>query len=68
MDVNAQGNLCAVRPGGLTVFAPDGTRLGALFTGIATSKVALGGAQGKTVFVSASSPIWHIAAARRRAR
>lgn len=60
METDARGNLWAAGPGGLTIFAPDGARLGVLFTGIATSNVSFGGAEGTTAFVSASSAIWRI--------
>lgn len=60
LEVDAQGNVWAAGPGGLTIFAPDGTRLGELFSGIATSNVAFGGPDGTTVFVTASSSIWRI--------
>jgi gluconolactonase len=56
METDARGNLWAAGPGGLTCFAPDGTRLGFLITGIATSNVTFGG------LISASSAIWRIEA------
>jgi gluconolactonase len=60
LEVDEHGNLWAAGPGGLTVFAPDGSRLGALVTGIATSNAGFGGAGGTTLFVTASSSIWRI--------
>jgi len=60
MEADARGNLWAAGPGGVTIFAPDGARLGALFTGIATSNVAFGGEHGRTLFVTASSAVWRI--------
>jgi gluconolactonase len=60
LEVDHRGNLWAAGPGGLTVFAPDGTRLGRLFTGIATSNASFGGPDGTTLFVTASSSIWRI--------
>ena len=62
METDEHGNLWAAGPGGLTIFAPDGTRLGFLRTGIATSNVAFGGARGTSVFVTASSAIWRVEA------
>jgi gluconolactonase len=60
LETDARGNLWAAGPGGLTIFAPDGTRLGFLFTGIATSNVAFGGPHGTSAFITASSAIWRI--------
>jgi gluconolactonase len=60
LETDARGNLWSAGPGGLTIFAPDGTRLGFLRTGIATSNVAFGGAGGTTAFITASSAIWRI--------
>jgi gluconolactonase len=60
METDARGNLWAAGPGGLTIFAPDGSRLGRLVTGIATSNVAFGGPDGTTAFISASSAIWRL--------
>ncbi|MFI5318695.1 MAG: SMP-30/gluconolactonase/LRE family protein [Myxococcota bacterium] len=60
LETDAQGNLWASGPGGLSVFAPDGARIGELFTGIATSNLAWGGAEGTTLFVTASSSIWRL--------
>jgi gluconolactonase len=60
LETDANGNLWAAGPGGLTIFAPDGARLGFLRTGIATSNVTFGGVRGTTAFISASSAIWRI--------
>jgi gluconolactonase len=43
LKVDAQGNLFAAGPGGVHIFAPDGTRLGRIITGVKTGKVAWGG-------------------------
>jgi len=42
LKVDRKGNLFAARPGGISVFAPDGTHLGSIETGVATSNVAWG--------------------------
>ena len=60
LETDARGNVWASGPGGVSVFAPDGTRLGELFTGIATSNLAWGGPEGTTLFVTASSSIWRV--------
>src|SRR5581483_11500035 len=42
LKVDRAGNLFAARPGGVSVFAPDGAHLGSLETGVATSNCAFG--------------------------
>ena len=59
MKVDARGNLFAAGPGGLHVFAPDGTHLGSLWTGVATSNCAFGG-DGSDLYVTASSALYKI--------
>jgi gluconolactonase len=54
LKVDAAGNLFATGPGGVLVFAPDGTHLGTLLTGQATANCAFG-ADGKTLFITADS-------------
>ncbi|MCA9249280.1 MAG: SMP-30/gluconolactonase/LRE family protein, partial [Planctomycetales bacterium] len=52
MKVDQQGNLFATGPGGVLIFAPDGTHLGTLDTGEKTANVAFG-EDGKTLFITA---------------
>ncbi len=52
LKVDAAGNLFATGPGGVLVFAPDGTHLGTLRTGQPTSNCAFGG-DGSTLFITA---------------
>lgn len=52
MAVDAAGNLFATGPGGVLVFAPDGTHLGTLVTGQATSNAALGN-EGRVLYLTA---------------
>ncbi len=52
LKVDEQGNLWATGPGGVIVFAPDGTHLGTLATGEATSNCAWG-EDGSTLFITA---------------
>jgi gluconolactonase len=52
MKVDAQGNLFATGPGGVLIFAPDGTLLGRLATGEATANCGWG-EDGSTLFVTA---------------
>jgi gluconolactonase len=54
MEVDRDGNLFAAGPGGVYVFAPDGTLLGRLVTGVATANVAFGG-DGSDLYVAAGA-------------
>jgi gluconolactonase len=53
LKVDKKGNLWATGPGGVHVMSPDGTLLGRLETGEATSNCAFGGADGTTLFITA---------------
>jgi gluconolactonase len=53
LKVDRNGNVFAAAPGGVHVFAPDGTRLGRLETGVKTGNVAWG-EDGSTLFVAAN--------------
>lgn len=52
MKVDKDGNLWATGPGGVHIYAPDGTRLGRLDTGEATANVAWGD-DGSTLYITA---------------
>lgn len=52
MKVDREGNLWATGPGGVHIYAPDGTRLGRLDTGEATANVAWGD-DGSTLYITA---------------
>lgn len=52
MKVDAAGNLFATGPGGVLIFASDGTHLGTIATGQATGNVAWGG-DGSTLYITA---------------
>lgn len=52
MKVDRDGNLWATGPGGVHIYAPDGTRLGRLDTGEATANVAWGD-DGGTLYITA---------------
>ncbi|HEX5050696.1 MAG TPA: SMP-30/gluconolactonase/LRE family protein [Planctomycetota bacterium] len=56
MKVDAAGNLFACGPGGLYVFGADGSLLGVLHTGVATSNCAFG-ADARTLFVTAGTAL-----------
>ncbi len=57
--VDREGNLFAARPGGINVFAPDGSLLGSIETGVATSHCAWGD-EGSTLYITASSAVFRI--------
>ncbi len=59
LKVDREGNLFAARPGGINVFAPDGTLLGSIETGVATSNCAWG-EDGSVLYITASSAIYRI--------
>jgi gluconolactonase len=52
LKVDRNGNLFATGPGGVLVFAPDGTHLGSFATGEATANCAWG-EDGSTLFITA---------------
>ncbi len=52
MKVDASGNLFATGPGGILVFAPDGTHLGTFATGQATANCAWG-EDGSVLYITA---------------
>jgi gluconolactonase len=54
LTVDAAGTVFATGPGGVLVFAPDGTHLGTLLTGRPTANCTLG-EDGKTLFITADS-------------
>jgi gluconolactonase len=53
MKVDVRGNVFATGPGGVFIYAPDGTLLGRILTGVPTSNVAFG-EDGATLFVTAN--------------
>jgi gluconolactonase len=57
--VDKDGNLFAAGPGGIHVFAPDGTHLGSIETGVATSNAAWGD-DGSVLYITASTAIYRI--------
>ena len=52
MKIDAKGNLFASGPGGIHVYAPDGTLLGRIETGQATANCAFGG-DGSDLYITA---------------
>ena len=59
MKVDAAGNLFATGPGGVLVFAPDGTHLGTFATGEATANCGWGD-DGSTLYITADMYIGRI--------
>jgi gluconolactonase len=60
MKVDRKGNLFATGPGGVFIFAPDGTHLGTLNTGQATANVGWGGPDGSVLYITADMYIGRV--------
>jgi gluconolactonase len=59
VKVDKDGNLFGARPGGISVFAPDGTHLGDIEAGVLTSNLNWG-EDGSVLYVTASTAIYRI--------
>jgi gluconolactonase len=59
MKVDQKGNLFATGPGGVFVFAPDGTHLGTLATGVPTANCGFGD-DGSTLYITADKQLARI--------
>jgi len=59
LKLDRHGNLFAAGPGGLHVFAPDGTHLGSFTAPVAISNAAWGG-DGRDLYLTVSSAIYRI--------
>jgi len=59
MKVDRDGNLFATGPGGVLVFAPDGTHLGTLATGVPTANCGWGD-DGSVLYVTANTALCRI--------
>ncbi len=66
MAVDTAGNLFATGPGGVHIFAPDGTHLGTLDTGQATANCTFGGPDGTTLFITADMYLLQVNTLTRR--
>jgi gluconolactonase len=62
LKVDAQGNLWVTGPGGVSVFAPDGTRLGRIQLPQGISNLVFGGPDLKTVFFTSGASIYRLRA------
>ena len=67
LKLDAAGNLFATGPGGVLVFAPDGTHLGTIHTGRATANCAWGG-DGSDLYLTAGAYLARIRLTTRGAR
>lgn len=59
LKVDQAGNLFATGPGGVLVFAPDGTHLGTIETGVPTANCAWG-EDGQTLFITANTALLRV--------
>ncbi|MCI0489322.1 MAG: SMP-30/gluconolactonase/LRE family protein [Blastocatellia bacterium] len=59
LKVDAQGNLFASGPGGIYVFAPDGTHLGTFDFGVPTANCAWGD-DGSVLYITANTEVYRI--------
>jgi gluconolactonase len=57
--LDKDGNLFGARPGGISIFAPDGTQLGSIETGMPTSNVAWGD-DGSTLYITGGTALYRI--------
>jgi gluconolactonase len=64
LKVDAQGNLFATGPGGVHVFAPDGTRLGRIVIETPVGNVAWG-EDGRVLYIAANHRILRLRTATR---
>ena len=67
LKVDKNGNLFATGPGGVHIYAPDGTRLGRIETGEATANVAWGD-DGSTLYITADMYLCRVKTLTRGAR
>jgi gluconolactonase len=67
LETDAAGNLFAAGPEAVFVFAPDGTLLGVIDTGVPTANVAWG-EDGSTLFIAADTRILRLRTTTRAAR
>jgi gluconolactonase len=59
LKVDRRGNLFASGPEGVYVFAPDGTHLGTILTGVPTANCAWGD-DGSTLYITANTAVYRI--------
>lgn len=59
LKIDKGGNVFGARPGGISVFASDGTHLGSIETGTATSNLAWGD-DGSTLYITGGTALYRI--------
>ena len=59
IKIDRDGNLFGARPGGVSIFAPDGALLGGIETGLPTSNLAWGD-DGSMLYITAGTSIFRI--------
>jgi gluconolactonase len=59
LKVDKDGNVFGARPGGISIFAPDGTHLGSIETETATSNLAWGD-DGSTLYITGGTAVYRI--------
>lgn len=60
MKVDVKGNLYSTGPGGIWIFSPEGKRLGVIVIPEPTANLAWGEADGKTLYITASSSVYRL--------
>jgi gluconolactonase len=60
MKVDREGNVYSSGPGGIWIFSPEGKALGTIVMPERTSNVAWGGADHKTLYITASSSVYRV--------
>ena len=60
MKVDVQGNIYSAGPGGVLILSPEGKPLGTILVPERVSNVAWGGADRKTLYITASSSVYRV--------
>jgi gluconolactonase len=66
LKIDEHGNVYGAAPGGIHIFAPDGTRLGRIITGVPTGNLNWGG-DGSVLYIAANHRILRLPTATRGA-
>ncbi|MGH9433684.1 MAG: SMP-30/gluconolactonase/LRE family protein [Terriglobia bacterium] len=60
MKVDQKGNIYSAGPGGVWIFSPQGKHLGTIHPGERVGNLNWGGADGRTLYIAASSSVYRI--------